>query len=88
MSSEKSLGVVLHAVAIVKRSFPNFRLAVMGTGFLEPYLVEMASHIGVSDIVDFIGFVSPDMLPVALEEIDVLVGAERWLRRGVCVKEG
>lgn len=73
LSSEKSVGLALHAMQHLVSKFPSVRLAIMGSGFLEPYLKELAVTLNVTDVVEFVGFVPPDLLPTMLEAMDIVV---------------
>ncbi len=81
LSSEKSVGLLLHAMVQVHAAYPLARLQVLGTGFLEPYLKEMCATLAISHVVDFVGFVEPWQLPTALEELDLVVRCVCCARR-------
>ena len=54
--------VLLEAMAIVKKTIPNIKLSMAGTGELEGYLKEMAVRLNINDVVDFVGFMPHDKM--------------------------
>lgn len=56
----KRVEIALDTVAVLRGEMPDLRLAVAGRGWWETQLREYAERIGVTDSVDFVGFVSPD----------------------------
>lgn len=73
LSSEKSIGLALLALQLVLALHPHTTLRVIGTGFMRPYLEEMARDLNISHAVQFVGFVKHDDLPAQLEAMDVIV---------------
>ena len=56
----KQIEVALHTVAALAGEFPELRLAVAGKGWWAQPLRELAAELGVSDRVEFTGFVPDD----------------------------
>jgi len=55
----KGLDTLLHALELVKRDYPNVTLIVGGSGPLRSYYEDMAASLGLSENVDFVGYI-PD----------------------------
>ena len=75
LSSEKSQGLLVHAFTHVLREHPTASLHLIGSGFLRPYLEELAWHLlgDASSRVKFLGTLVGSDLVHALEDLDVLV---------------
>ncbi len=58
LSPEKRPDRALRVLAGIKGTNPTIHLILVGTGELEPQLIEMARELGVSDVVHFVGGVS------------------------------
>lgn len=55
----KGLDTLLHALELVKREYPGVTLVVGGSGPLRGYYEEMVASLGLSENVDFVGYI-PD----------------------------
>ena len=78
LSSEKSPGMALRALALARASLPRvgsptLALALAGTGPMEAYLRAMAIHLNVSDCVSFVGQAGGEGLVEHLERADALL---------------
>jgi len=71
---------VLRAAAILRRRHPGLRISVVGDGWWSPRLQAVADALGVSDIVDFHGFVD--------EKTKHRVYASSWVLALPSLKEG
>jgi glycosyltransferase involved in cell wall biosynthesis len=76
----KRVEIAIDTVAALRRELPDLRLTIAGRGWWETELREYAERIGVSDSVDFVGFVSP-------EERHALY-SRSWVSLVPSVKEG
>jgi glycosyltransferase involved in cell wall biosynthesis len=56
----KRVEIAIDTLAALRHEMPDLRLTIAGRGWWETQLREYAKRVGVSDSVDFIGFVSPD----------------------------
>ncbi|MBK6763714.1 MAG: glycosyltransferase family 4 protein [Micrococcales bacterium] len=71
---------VLRAGAILRRRHPGLRISVVGDGWWSPRLRHVAQTLGVTDMVDFLGFVD--------EKTKHQVYASAWLLALPSLKEG
>jgi glycosyltransferase involved in cell wall biosynthesis len=71
---------VLRAGAILRRRHPGLRISVVGDGWWSPRLRHVARTLGVTDMVDFLGFVD--------EKTKHQVYASAWLLALPSLKEG
>jgi phosphatidylinositol alpha-mannosyltransferase len=72
LERRKGLGYLLNACAKVKRSFPNFRLIVVGPGtVLRLRYEKLVENMELTDNVVFVGFVPSDELPSYYRSADI-----------------
>ena len=71
---------VLRAAAILRRRHPDLRISVVGDGWWSQRLQQVAQTLGVSDLVDFLGFVD--------EKTKHRVYASAWVLALPSLKEG
>lgn len=71
LSEEKSVDILLEAIAIVKEQYPDIMLTVVGTGEMEGQLKKHAELLGITDNVRFTGYCQNSF--EVLKEIDVFV---------------
>ncbi len=72
LERRKGLGHLINACAKVKRSFPNFRLIVVGPGTVLRFKYERSvEDMGLADNVTFAGFVPSDELPSYYRTADI-----------------
>lgn len=76
LSRQKGQDVLIRALAIARPELPPVVLQLVGGGPLESELRDLATELGVADIVDFVGYVSdPERY---LADADTFVLASRW----------
>jgi glycosyltransferase involved in cell wall biosynthesis len=81
----KGLDTVLQAFRLAGETIdPRYRLVVAGGGASGPW-VERARRLGITERVDFAGFV--DDIPALLDSIDILVSPVRYEAYGLAVQE-
>ncbi|MGE3285964.1 MAG: glycosyltransferase [Pseudonocardia sp.] len=76
LDRQKGQDVLLRALAIARPSLPPTRLTIVGSGPDEPALRELSRHLGLSDIVDFPGYL-PDPA-THFGNADCFVLSSRW----------
>ncbi len=69
----KGLDYLLEALAIVKKQVPDVKLLVGGAGELLSYYRDMAAMLGLSDSVEFLGFVPEEKLVECYNRCDAFV---------------
>jgi phosphatidyl-myo-inositol dimannoside synthase len=67
----------IRALALLRDSEPDLRYAIAGSGVYGVKLRALASELGVSDRVNFLGHVEDDELPALYNVADLYVGASR-----------
>lgn len=75
LAAVKGLPILLEAVARLKASRPEIRLDVIGDGPERSLLESLASALGISDCVDFLGYRSQEEVRQHLTRTDVFVMA-------------
>ncbi len=90
LDSLKGQRVAIQALATAKAKIPNIslRLVLAGAGPDGEMLREMAAQLGVSEQIDFRGWVEYEDVPALLGEADALVLPSRWDPFPVAVIEG
>jgi phosphatidylinositol alpha-1,6-mannosyltransferase len=73
----KGQDMVIRALAILSRDFPELRYITVGEGHDEQRLRELARELGVTDRVGFVGAMRDDELPEAYATSTLYVGASR-----------
>jgi glycosyltransferase involved in cell wall biosynthesis len=68
---EKNIDQMIRAIAKLRTTLPDVKFVVIGDGVLRPEFEDLAKKLGVSDIVDFRGWVSAKELRVAYEQASV-----------------
>ena len=79
--------VLLKAFAEACQRMPDLRLTMAGEGEMTPALRELASGLGVTDSVQFIGFVPNDRIYTLLQEHHIMVMPSETESFGVAVLE-
>ena len=69
----KGVDVLVRAVAQAKRKVSNIQMVAVGSGDAIPMYIRLAEELGISDIVDFPGFVPDKDLPRYFAGADVFV---------------
>lgn len=73
LDNEKGIPVLLSSVSMLERKGYEVKLTLLGDGRDRFYLEELAKSLGISDRVDFKGFVSQEAVSKALGESDIFV---------------
>lgn len=63
LSEEKKVDQIIRIIAELKKSYPNLKAAIGGTGPEKEKLHQISNELGLSDTIDFLGFVPDDELP-------------------------
>lgn len=87
LSYEKRVDVVLRAFALLATDHPEARLLIVGEGPEADELRTLAADLGVSDQVQFAGFVSHNQLPGIYQQTDLFVTASTIETQGLVVLE-
>jgi glycogen(starch) synthase len=74
---EKGFDLALDAFALLRDSFPNTCLIIAGDGPARPALEQQAAKLGVAEFVQFVGWVTPDSVPVLMNTATVVVMPSR-----------
>jgi glycosyltransferase involved in cell wall biosynthesis len=64
---------LLNVIALIKARNPDIWLAIGGRGPLESALRQQATDLGLNDMVEFIGFLPDEDLPVAYQAADISI---------------
>ncbi len=62
---------LLRAVSIIVKDFPNIKLLIIGSGFLEEALKKISIDLKIDHLVEFRGAVPHPLVPTCLSEIDI-----------------
>ncbi|HEY59615.1 MAG TPA: glycosyltransferase family 4 protein [Anaerolineae bacterium] len=87
LSREKQIDVVIRAFARLSTDYPQVHLLIIGVGPEESDLRSLATDLGVSDRVDFAGFISHDQLPSYYSEADLFATASTIETQGLVALE-
>jgi len=75
LSSDASgLDLLVGATKLLKRDIPDLKVLIIGDGPDLQRLIELANSEGLDDSIRFLGWVSPDLIPMYLASADVGVG--------------
>src|SRR3989344_2823 len=76
---KNGIDILIRAAAILKTRIPNFQfqIRILGSGADEEKLKSLAKELGVSDRVEFLGHIEPDVLPKYYAEADIFVRPSR-----------
>ncbi len=77
LATEKGFDVALNAFASLTDGFPHLRLVIAGDGPVRAELERQAAALGLSDAVNFVGWVSPEKVPALLNSATVVVVPSR-----------
>lgn len=84
---EKGVQTLLGAVPHLRRAHPRLRVAVAGRGSYLSALAEQAEHLGVDDVVDFLGWVSEEDLRALVSASTVAVAPSLYEPSGLVALE-
>lgn len=73
LATTKGLPVLLESLAILRFTFPNVVLTVVGDGADKYLLQEVASTLGIGDAINFVGYQSQSKVREYMQHTDVLV---------------
>ena len=73
LAAVKGVPILLESMAQLKQTNPNARLTLVGDGPERPMLEKMAADLGVSDVVNFVGYKSQAEVRTYLQQSDVFV---------------
>ena len=62
----KGFDLALTALASIIASYPNIRLVIAGDGPMRPELEQQAAELGLTEVVEFTGWVEPDEVPALI----------------------
>lgn len=74
---EKGVDDFIKTVAILRRSRPDIRGLIVGTGPAEAEMRSLASSLGVADNIIFEGWVSADRIPSYMAAFDIFIGPSK-----------
>ena len=75
---EKGFDVAVAALPLIRHAFPDARLTIAGDGPDRRDLIAQAAELGLSDAIDFAGFVPPDEVADLIERSSLLLVPSRW----------
>jgi glycogen(starch) synthase len=84
---QKGFDLALSALATIIDRFPHIRLTVAGDGPERPALERQVRQLNLSDVVDFVGWVSPDKVPELLNTATIVLMPSRWEGFGLVALE-
>ncbi|MGQ9678478.1 MAG: glycosyltransferase family 4 protein [bacterium] len=71
LDKRKGIDVLLQALPLIKKSIPNIRLTVVGTGVMEQRCHQLIQHLGLSQVVQMHGPVHHKDIPLYYQNCDV-----------------
>lgn len=77
LSTEKGVDLALIAFASIVKRFPHVRLRIAGDGLARQELERQTAKLGLTDVVEFVGWVSPDKIPALMNTATVVVMPSR-----------
>jgi len=75
---EKGFDVALDAFARIIDQFPEARLVIAGDGPARPALEAQTTRLGLGNVVEFTGWVSPEQVPELIANATIVVVPSRW----------
>ena len=69
----KGFGTLLEAAKLVRESIADVKFVIVGTGHLKSKLIEKTKELGISDIVNFVGFIPYSEMPKYYAASDLFV---------------
>jgi glycogen synthase len=75
---EKGFDLALEAFARLRARYPALRMVVAGEGRARTELENQSAVLGVADLVEFVGWVSPAEVPSLVNRATVVVVPSRW----------
>ena len=74
----KGFDLVLEALATLKNSFPQLRLMIAGDGVERHDLESRLTALGIKEMVEFVGWVSPDQIRSLINTATAVIIPSRW----------
>jgi phosphatidylinositol alpha-1,6-mannosyltransferase len=68
------LGLLIGATKLLRRDIPDLKVLIIGDGPDLQHLIQLADSQGLGDSVQFLGWLSPDLIPEYLASADVGIG--------------
>jgi glycosyltransferase involved in cell wall biosynthesis len=78
LAVQKGFDLALTALASIHDRFPHVRLTIAGDGPERPTLERQVSELGLTNVVDFIGWVSPDEIFALINTSTIVIMPSRW----------
>jgi glycogen synthase len=78
LTAQKGFDLALTALASILDRFPNIRLIVAGDGPERSALERQVSELGLSNVVDFTGWIAPDGVLTLINTATIVVMPSRW----------
>ncbi len=73
LAEEKHIDIILHAVALCQKTYPDISLAITGHGTAEKSLWELARELGIEKNVCFLGFIDDATFPLLYKASNLFV---------------
>ncbi len=80
--TEKGVGDLIRAMAIVRKTHSEATLMIVGSGQDQPTFAALCAELGLNDSVVFTGWVGPDEVPSYMAAADVFVGPSKTSATG------
>jgi glycogen synthase len=74
----KGFDLAIAAFPELRRRFPNCRLIIAGDGPARPDLERQANALGLTDVVDFLGWIEPENVPELINKATIVLVPSRW----------
>ena len=74
---DKGFDLAVAAFAPLVRRFPRARLVIAGDGPARPDLEQQAVALGLTEVIDFLGWVDPDAVPALMNSVTLVVMPSR-----------
>ncbi|MFQ5705321.1 MAG: glycosyltransferase [Gemmatimonadales bacterium] len=71
LKAQKRIGLILEAMALLRRRGRELPLKIVGDGPGKNALVHRAEKLGIGDLTEFVGAVDPEAIPAAIGDADV-----------------
>lgn len=75
---DKAFDLALKAFAALVDRFPQARLCIAGDGPARPALEQQAAELGVTDVVQFPGWIVPEEVPELINSATIIIMPSRW----------
>ena len=64
---------IIQAMPVILREYPDTKLILVGSGYLENQLRDLCIQLGIKDYVEFVGSIHHDKVPKLLAKIDIFI---------------